>query len=203
MVKVQTSLAAAVILLAGLHGLAARDALGADDLILHAPDEYCALDRDHPADRAARSEFRDAVMDDRATLLALYADCREVEALRSNGGGFSELRHYAAYLEYTDIGDTFRGLSRRETLARLYEASRSAALNDPAFNPALHRDDFALYSGGVFKENQWVATVGALTVISGRHISLIAVDIEQIQPELDGLLARQRGNMERLIAANE
>lgn len=199
--------AAAAGLLGFFVGMAclATEADGQDgsDLVLQAPDDYCSVNAFYPADGAILEEFRVGLAIEGAMILAMYADCEELHAARTNGRGLAALRHYAVYADYTDRAAAYRGKSRSEILAHLFEASRSATSDNPNFDPALHLDEFALYSGGLFEGEWWTATVGALTVVKGRHISLTLIDIERGEPDLAPVLDRQKTNMERLVTANE
>ena len=197
-------LVAALVLIAGAAWLAMD--LREDEyaeLVLQAPDHYCSVNAFYPADGVILEEFRDGLGIEGAKILAMYADCEELQAARTNGGGLATLRHYAVYADYTDRAEAYRGKPRSEVLPQLFEASKSVALDNPDYDPALRLDEFATYSGGVSRGDQWVASVAGLTVVRGRHISLTLIDFEQNEPDLQSILDRQKVNMERLVAAND
>lgn len=202
--KVFATLVAVLVLVAGAAWLAMdfRDDEDAE-LVLQAPDDYCSVNAFYPSDGEILEAFQESLGTEAARVLAMYADCEELHAARTNGGGLAALRHYAVYMDLTDRAEAYRGRSRSEILPHLFEASKSVTSDNPDFYPALHLDKFAVYSGLLSQGEGRSASVAGLTVVRGRHISLTLVDLERNGPDLQSILDRQKVNMERLVAANE
>ena len=189
------------------------------------PDGYCELSAAYPADRDVLSTA-DQLNAGHNRVLAIFADCGELDAMRGKG---VTLSNYAMYLMPMAAGDAPIAMSRQdmiEALAdafsetdavgqardtirdRLSEADMAIELQELVGLGLLHRDDTALFTGVLTRTEaqdtgvEVSAVVTGMTLVGGRLVSLNLGAPYDGQRTVDDLLARQRRNVKALIDAN-
>lgn len=194
-------------------------------LELPAPNGYCALSQSHRADR----EMLDATAQLNAghnRVLAIFADCGQLDAMRAKG---VILSNYAMYLMPLSAGEAplpmpradlleelARALTQNDPFARardtvrdrIADADMAIELQDMVGLGLLHRDDTAVFTGVLTRtaiEGGAVdvsAVVSAMTLVSGRIVSLNLAAPYEGQQTVDRLLDQQRGNVRHMIESN-
>ncbi len=194
-------------------------------LEMPAPNGYCALSPSHLADRGMlhNTELLNAGHN---RVLAIFADCGQLDAMRAKGAVVS---NYAMYLMPLSAGeeplempradlidalahaltqdDPF-ALARDTVQERIAEADMSIELQDMVGLGLLHRDDTAVFTGVLTRtaidgaDVDVSAVVSAMTLVSGRIVSLNLAAPYEGQQTVDSLLAQQRGNIRLLLDSN-
>ena len=193
-------------------------------LSLPAPNDFCQLTHAEPADRDMLA-ILEQMNAGHNRVLAVFADCGQLAAMRGKGAALSDHAMYmmpnsAANLPAMTRADfidmvvgAFEGtaaIEKAETIARerLAEADAAIELQNLVNLGPLYRDDTALFTGFLTRTEradigvEVTAIVSALTIIDGQVVTLNLSAHYESQSTIDGLLAAQRANMDRLIAAN-
>ena len=194
-------------------------------LEMPAPNGYCPLSRSRLADR----EMLDTTEQLNAghnRVLAIFAECGQLEAMRAKGAIVS---NYAMYLMPLSAGEAplempraelieafAQALTQNEPFAqaretardRIAEADLAIELQDMVGLGLLHRDDTAVFTGVLTRtavEGAGIdvsAVVSGMTLISGRIVSLNLAAPYEGQQTVESLLAQQRGNIRQLLDSN-
>jgi hypothetical protein len=220
----------AVSLVAGFAGCgAAKDAqIGSAALTLPAPQGYCELTEEQPADVRIVNIIGDLVAATKNELLAVSADCRQLEAWRA--GKVATLDDYVQYQTPVDAMDSTapRGEAVKEICAsaradggksvagaatdlnaRMDAAVKGAKFGETDFLGVLAEDADACYfglllkartEGGGDEENQLM--ISAATVVKGKIVFYNLSTIYHDAGTVTAALARHRHNIPALLAAN-
>jgi len=194
-------------------------------LALPAPNDFCELSRSQPADRYM-IETAEQMNAGHNQVLAIFADCGQLAAMRGKGALLSD---YAIYMIPHSASDLPPSMTRGEFIDlvagalgesnafekaedivrnRLSEADAAIELQDLVSLGPLHRDDTALYTGILTRtaepgaEVEVTAVVVGLTMVGSQVVTLNLSAPYEGQPTIDALLAEQRDNVQRLIDAN-
>ncbi len=196
-------------------------------ITLPPPDGFCELDAAHPADRDMLSLIQE-LNAGHNQVLAISAECSQLNALRGKG---VLLSNYAMYLMPLSAGEIPSSMSRAQVIEsvagafgqfdsaldraedvmrdRLANADAAIELQDLVNVGLLHRDDDALFTGILTRavdpatgEEEVTAVVTGLTLVANRIVTLNLSAPYEGRPTLDGLLAEQRQNVQRLLDAN-
>lgn len=198
--------------------------LGAD-VVLSIPKGYCALDKKNRVDQEPISTL-EQVNAGRNVILLMFADCKQLEMFRTTGESLSNSGVYMAprsarrpvkmsraqfVAEFTAQLKQQKQLTDKghdEGKRRVKEQNAGAEIERNVNLGVLHSDDTAVYTGvlqtwqveGGGKEQ--VVTVGGLTVVRERVISVNLSAEYRGKDTVTGLLTAQRGIVRALIAAN-
>lgn len=195
----------------------------AHDMVLPAPDGYCAVSSDHPADREMLSDVGPPHSEE-IFELSIFADCGQLDAMRATDAGLS---NYAMYIAPMRVEGASRSESRSEFVerladmyihadehrgapgtlpARIAEADLAIERQQTGIIGLIEYDGTAVFSGllerTAIDDPEISAVVYAVTLISGQIVALKIVAPYEGRQTIDSLLARQHVNMQRLIAAN-
>jgi hypothetical protein len=217
-------------LVAGFAGSGiAKDAqIGAAALTLPAPQGYCELTEQQPADVRLINVIGDLVAATKNELLAVSADCGQLEAWRT--GKLKTLDDYAQYQTPVDAMDS--AATRNEAVkevcvsaraegeksaaavatdlnARVDVAVKGAKLNETGFLGVLAEDADACYFGLLLKahtegsgDEESQLMISAATVVKGKVIYYNLSTIHHDAATVTAALARHRRNVAALLAAN-
>ena len=202
-----------------------QDASSPYGLALPAPNGYCELTRTDPADREMLA-ITEQMNAGHNRVLGVFTDCSQRAAMRRKGAVLTDHAIYlspvsadglppsmkrseflnlvAGELENTDAFERAEDIVRD----RLSEADAAISLQDLVNLGPLYRDHSALYTGVLTRTEQGgagidvTAVVIGLTLVAGQVVSLNLSAPYEGQPTIDRLLADQRRNIDRLIAAN-
>jgi hypothetical protein len=220
----------AVSLVAGLAGPgAAKDAqIGAAALTLPAPQGYCELTEQQPADVRLINVIGDLVAATKNELLAVSADCGQLEAWRA--GKLTTLDDYVQYQTPVDAmdstaarGDAVKQIcasaraeggksvagATTDLNARVDAAVKGAKFGETGFLGVLAEDADACYfgmllkahtEGGGAEESQLM--ISAATVVKGKIVFYNLSTIYHDAATVTATLARHRRNIPALLAAN-
>jgi hypothetical protein len=218
------------VLVAGFAGSsAARDAqIGAAALTLPAPQGFCELTEQQPADVRLFNVIGDLVSATKNELLAVSADCAQLEAWRA--GKVATLDDYVQYQTPVDAMDSTatRGEAVKEICAsaraeggksvagattdlngRVDAAVKGAKFGETGFLGVLAEDADACYfgmllkahtEGGGAEESQLM--ISAATVVKGKVIFYNLSTIYHDAATVTAALARHRRSIPALLAAN-
>ncbi len=216
-------------LLAGAAPAAAQTAQSAarpgPGVELPIPAGHCPLDAGNPADRDIIT-LTEQINQGRNDVLGMFADCGELADLRAEGrplanyGGF--LTPLVAGAEALDMprADFLEAIARvfreqdpfaaitAEMRQRVEQANLSLEVEDMAGLGLVHEDDAAVYTGVVQKvvledgRSLRVAAITGITLLRGHPISLNLFAPYEDPATVERLLAAQRHNLQRLVAAN-
>ena len=202
-----------------------QDASSPYGVALPAPNGYCELTRTHPADREmlALTEQMNAGHN---RVLGVFTDCSQLASMRGKGAVLTDHAIYLSPVSADGLPPTMKrseflnlvagelentdAFERAEDIVRdrLSEADAAINLQDLVNLGPLYRDDSALYTGVLTRTDQGgagvevTAVIIGLTLVSGHVVSLNLSAPYEGQPTIDRLLADQRRNIDRLIAAN-
>jgi hypothetical protein len=220
------------VLVAGLaiagSGVAKDAQIGSAALTLPSPEGYCELSEQQPADARLIHLIGDLVAGSHSELLAVSADCGQLEAWR--GGKLPTLDDYAQY--QTPVADMDSTSSRAESVkeicataraegeksaadaapdlnARVDAAVKGAKFNEMGFLGILAEDADACYfgmrmkaraEGGGAEESE--VMVSAATVVKGKIVFYNFYTLYRDAGTVAAALARHRRNVKALLAAN-
>lgn len=194
-------------------------------LALPAPNDFCELSPSQPADRYML-ETAEQMNAGHNRVLAIFADCGQLAAMRGKGAVLNDYAMYMIPLSAADLPPTMTRAEFIELVAgtlgepdtvekaedivqnRLSEANAAIELQDLVSLGPLHRDDVALYTGVLARtaeagaEVEVTAVVVGVTMIDGQVVTLNLSAPYEGQRTIDALLAEQRDNVQRLIDAN-
>jgi hypothetical protein len=231
--RVTFALAGALVagsLIAGLAGPGvAKDAqIGGAAVVLPAPQGYCELTEQQPADVRLINVIGDLVAATQNELLAVSADCGQLEAWRA--GKLATLDDYVQYQTPVAAMDstTTRGEAVKEVCAsaraeggkslasattdlnaHVDAAVKGAKFGETGFLGVLAEDADACYfgmllkartEGGGSEENQLM--ISAATVVKGKIIFYNLSTIYHDAATVTAVLARHKRNIPALLAAN-
>ncbi len=217
-------------LIAGFAGPgAAKDAqIGGAAVVLPAPQGYCELTEQQPADVRLINVIGDLVAATQNELLAVSADCGQLEAWRA--GKLTTLDDYVQYQTPVAAMDstTTRSEAVKEVCAsaraeggkslasattdlnaRVDSAVKGAKFGETGFLGVLAEDADACYfgmllkartEGGGSEENQLM--ISAATVVKGKIIFYNLSTIYHDAATVTAVLARHKRNIPALLAAN-
>jgi hypothetical protein len=194
------------------------------ELLLPIPAGQCALTKQHMADRSVIS-LTEQVNEGRNSVLMMFADCKELEDLRTKAKKLSNLGNYLAprsarkrvimpRADFAKIIGT--QLEKRKTLIenameegkRRVNAASAIEIQKNVHLGLIHRDDLAAYTGLVQTWHQEgnatlrIATVSALTLVRGRVVAINRSAPYEGNITVTALLGDQRTLVMRLVAAN-
>lgn len=203
---------------------AAQVAVGDARIAFAPPQGYCELDRREPLDAG----FMDAMgkaMGAGIHVLSAFADCTQLSIWRR--GLLSHLDDYGFFTTTADAetrtfraprAAVIRAVTRQlsdldlhaeaDAVRRRSAGATTARLGDTRPLGVLHTDADAVYYGMVAQVTtaegraREALQIGATTLIKGKLVSYLLYGEFRGPPSVETLLARQRTNMDRLIAAN-
>lgn len=222
-------LTALAVMLIGAGSAAAQESVTADlygvQIALPIPAGYCQMTDKIPGDRDLLALLRQ-VNSRRNVVLAMFADCEELNSFRAKGSALSRTGSYLA--PFTAAHKTikmsrvkFAGVIakqlKKEDLAssaheeakkRVREADAKSALEENVNLGLIHQDDSGAflgllqnwsYEGG---KKSRVAVVTGMTLVRRKVVSINLSAPHQGWSTVERLLVAQRMNINRLIAAN-
>ena len=217
------SLLAAMVTAAGAKDRHVASVLGAD-IVLSIPQGYCALDRNNPVDEETITTL-EQVNAGRNTVLLMFADCKQLERLRTTGQSLSNSGVYLAPASARSPVKMSRSQFVRE-IAQVFkqrdlvekwseEGTRRVNAQDAGVEVErnvnlglLHSDDTAVYTGVVQtlhvegEGKAQIATVGGLTLVRRRVVSVNLSAPYSGKATVKSLLSTQRDLVKALLAAN-
>jgi len=209
---------------AGAKDARIASVLGAD-VVLPVPKGYCALNKENPADKEVISSI-EQVNAGRNTVLMTFADCKQLQAFRTEG---QDLSNYGGYLapasvrqpvktpraqfvaDFAKVFKQQKGLvdqAVEEAKRRVKAQNAGTEIEQNVNLGLLHSDETAVYTG---VSQTWqvegggktqIVTVAGLTLVRERVISVNLSAPGNGKDAVNALLAVQRGIVRALIAAN-
>jgi hypothetical protein len=192
------------------------------NVIFPVPEGHCALTKRHSADKKA-IELIERVNQGRNTVLMMFAECKQLEAYRSDAG---DLSNYGSYLAPRSarkpvrmprprfveiIGAQFEkqkaaiAQAQEEAKRRVKATGLNTEIQKNTNLGLIHRDDNAAYTGLV---QTWhtkgaadtrIAAVTALTLVRERVISINLTAPHAGKATVKALLHDQRALVGRLV----
>lgn len=225
-----TLTAAALVIGLALPGLAVTQdtrtiSVHGTNVVFPVPNGHCALTKQHSADRKAIALI-EQVNRGRNTLLMMFAECKQLEAYRSEAG---DLSNYGSYLAPRSarkpvkmprtrfakiIGAQFEkqkaaiAKAQEEANQRVKATGMNTQIQENKHLGLIHRDDNAAYTGLV---QTWhaegtadtrIAAVTALTLVRERVISINLSAPHAGEGTVKALLDDQRIMVKELIETN-
>ncbi|NNG03899.1 MAG: hypothetical protein HKM95_07335 [Inquilinus sp.] len=204
------------------HGLPA----GLGGIVTPAPEGTCTLSDRNPVDLQALILQRQLNAGSNH-VLSMFADCGELQAARAGNGELFDIGTYLAPMigsrplagpraeilaalagEFDRNGQAAMDSATGDVQRRADRAAMGVEIGEAESLGLLRHDDEALYTGLVqgistdTGDTVVLATVIALTVIDGWIVSINTGDFYDGPGTVDTLLADQRRNVRRLLAAN-
>lgn len=223
---------AAIVLVIGLTppGLAVTQdtrtiSVHGTNVVFPVPEGHCALTKRHKADKKA-IELIERVNEGRNSVLMIFADCKQLEAYRTEA---SDLSNYGSYLAPRSARKPVRmpraqfaaiiatqfekqkaaiAQAQEEAMRRVKATGLNTEIQEYVHLGLLHRDDNAAYTGLL---QTWhtdgtadtrVAAVTALTLVRERVISINLSAPHAGEATVKALLDAQQTLVKRLIATN-
>lgn len=198
------------------------------EVVLPAPEGFCWLRQDVPAD-AQILQLMSRVNTGRNMVLAMFAPCKGLRAFRAEGAPLKESGAYMAPVSAVKqrvkmprarftkmMAGFFKDhamkaeieKAQNEAKRRLNNADAGGTLDKNENLGLLHHDDEGAYIGAIQtmrvegRPRTRVATVLAMTIAGQKAINVSLTGDYKGQASVNGLLARQRQNIRRVIAAN-
>jgi hypothetical protein len=201
--------------------------IGVTTVTLTAPPGQCELLRSHPSDAEMLDLQNERVGSVGGELLAAFADCTQLESVRTGARKLLEdSALYVVLVNYKDgnyeRGDIIRGICRAyrsesekiwgkqppDLKARLDDVIPKLKVNEPLFLGVLEEDSDACYSATLTKSNPGDDTeattilLAASTTIKGKSITYGLQSLYVNAETFPSMLARHKVNVRALIAAN-
>lgn len=223
--KILAVIPTAMILLTPTQGWADRFTFRGRDIVLEAPQGYCALDSHRPRELRMIQQ-RQTMLSVYGEIAMVYADCRELEQFRRGDPvRLDDIGSISIGKENAKIVPVY-GISRRQfvddTLKSIAEADlrnfqevadtgarKASAANSIDVTPihVLGHDDTAVYVGGSLRVTKTDGvtdlrdSVDAATLINALEVE-IGISRPSVEGGLELMLATQHDNVAALIRAN-
>jgi len=195
------------------------------NVVFPVPDGHCALSKQHEADKRALALI-EQVNKGRNTVLMMFADCKQLQAFRSDGG---DLSNYGSYLAprsarkpvrmprarfTTIIGAQFEKQkaaierAQEEAKQRVKATGLNSEIQENIHLGLLHRDRNAAYTGllQIWRtegaQDTKIAAVTALTLVRERVISINLSAPHTGDSTIQALLDDQQALVGKLIKTN-
>jgi hypothetical protein len=192
---------------------------------LPVPQGHCPMSEQQPAEREI-IELTRQINQGRNLVMAMFADCGELESLRNQGRA---LDNYGGYLAPLSAGTEPLAMPRSQFLAaiaqavaqqdpvaaiegemreRVERANLSLEVGEMAGLGLIHQDDTAVYTGVIQSlvmqdgSSERVVAITGITLVQGHPVSVNLFAPFRDSATLEGLLAAQQQNLARFVAAN-
>jgi hypothetical protein len=201
--------------------------IGSVTLMLPAPEGHCQLTEQQPADARAIKVIGDALAGTQNELLAVSADCGQLEAWRaSTVPALDDHAQYQTPIPAKDLyyprapsvkqfcanaraqGEKTAAGATPDLNTRLEAAIKGAKYNETSFLGVLAEDDDACYFGQLLKMRTEIGTeknqvtISATTLVKGKILFYNLYTVYRGPDTVPAALARHQRNVPALLAAN-
>jgi hypothetical protein len=189
------------------------------------PQGHCPMSEQQPAEREI-IELTRQINQGRNFVMAMFADCGELESLRGEGRA---LDNYGGYLAPISAGTEPLAMPRGQFLAaiakafaqqdpvaaiedemreRVERADLALEVGEMAGLGLIHQDDTAVYTGVIQSlvmedgSSERVVAITGITLVQGHPVSVNLFAPFRDSATVETLLVAQRQNLARFVAAN-
>ncbi|MDH3473566.1 MAG: hypothetical protein OEM59_07725 [Rhodospirillales bacterium] len=192
---------------------------------LPVPQGHCPMSEQHPAEREI-IELTRQINQGRNLVMAMFADCAELESLRRQGRA---LDNYGGYLAPLSAGLEPLAMPRSQFLAaiaqavaqqdpvaaiegemreRVERADLALEVGEMSGLGLIHQDDTAVYTGVIQSlvmadgSSERVVAITGITLVQGHPVSVNLFAPFRDGGTVESLLVLQRQNLARFVTAN-